>query len=357
MARIELKNVTYSYNGETNAIEDINLTFSKEGRYSLLGPSGCGKTTLLKIITGLLSPQGEVLFDGQDMRDTPVEDRDIAMVFQFPVVYPMSVFENLMFPLRRKKMSKKEKKERVLQISALLELEPILNEQANKLGPADSQTVALGRALIKRAEILLLDEPLSSIEPEKRTLLRIKIKRIQEEEKKLFIYVTHDQLEALTLSDTIAVMKDGRVLQFDPKEKIHDEPANLFVGYFIGSPGMNILEGEFKEGKLNFGDFNLSAISHLQEYLERHKKFKLGIRPEYLHVSKEEREEWIPFKCDEIEEKGRGVRILYLKSKNNQNEIKASGSFSDICAGDKVWVQFPGDKIRIYDKGSEQLIT
>ncbi len=355
MARIELKNVTYSYNGETNAVEDINLTFSKEGRYSLLGPSGCGKTTLLKIITGLLSPQGEVLFDGQDMRDTPVEDRDIAMVFQFPVVYPMSVFENLMFPLRRKKMPKKEKEKKVLQISNILGIESMLHIPANKLGPADAQTVALGRALIKGAAVLLLDEPLSSIEPEKRTLLRIKIKRIQEEEKKLFIYVTHDQLEALTLSDKIAVMNDGRVLQFDSKEKIYDRPANLFVGYFIGSPGMNILDGELKEGKLNFEDFTLPAIPRLQGYLEQHKKFKLGIRPEYLRISKKKREFWVLFKCNEIEEKGRGVRILYLKSKNNQNEIKALGTFSDVSTGDKVWIQFPRDKVRIYDKKGQQI--
>ncbi|MCK4241912.1 MAG: ABC transporter ATP-binding protein, partial [Candidatus Atribacteria bacterium] len=114
MARIELKNIAYSYNGKINAVENINLTFSKEGRYSLLGPSGCGKTTLLKIIVGLLHPQGKVFFDGQDMTDTSVEDRDIAMLFQFPVVYPMSVFENLMFPLQRKKISRKEKEKKVL---------------------------------------------------------------------------------------------------------------------------------------------------------------------------------------------------------------------------------------------------
>jgi len=357
MARIELENVTYSYNGKTNAVEDINLTFSKEGRYSLLGPSGCGKTTLLKIIVGLLYPQGKVLFDGQDVTDTPVEDRDIAMVFQFPVVYPMSVFENLMFPLQRKKISKKEKGKKVLQIAELLAIKPMLNEQANKLGAADAQTIALGRALIKGAAILLLDEPLSSIEPEKRLALRIKIKRIQEEERKLFLYVTHDQSEALTLSDIVAVMKDGKILQFDPKEKIYDEPANLFVGYFIGSPGMNILEGEFKEGKLNFGDFALPLVPHLKDHLEKHKKFKLGIRPEYVLVSKEERSEWILFTCDEIEEKGRGVRVLCLKSEKGQSEIKASGSYFDIGEGDKVWIQFPGDKIRIYDRESEQIIA
>ncbi|MBE0479053.1 ABC transporter ATP-binding protein, partial [Candidatus Aerophobetes bacterium] len=252
---------------------------------------------------------------------------------------------------------RKEKGKKVLQIAELLDIKQILNEQANKLGAADAQTIALGRALIKGAGVLLLDEPLSSVEPEKRLNLRVKIKRIQKEEKKLFIYVTHDQSEALTLSDRVAVMKDGRVVQFDFKEMIYDEPADLFVGYFIGSPGMNILEGEFKEGKLNFGDFALPTPSHLQKSLERHKKFKMGIRPEYLGISKKEKEGWFLFKCDEIEERGRGVRVLYLKSKNKQNEIKASGSYFDISAGDKVWVEFPHDKVKTYDEEGKRIVT
>lgn len=357
MARIELKNVTYSYNGKINAVENVNLTFSKEGRYSLLGPSGCGKTTLLKIIVGLLHPQGKVFFDGQDVTDTPIEDRDIAMLFQFPVVYSMSVFENLMFPLRRKKISRKEKEKRILQIAELVAIKSMLNEQANKLSYADAQTVALGRALIKGAGVLLLDEPLSSIEPEKKLALRMKIRRIQEEERILFIYVTHDQSEALTLSDEVAVMKDGKVVQFDSKEKIYDEPADLFVGYFIGSPGMNIFEGEFKDGKLDFGDFALPTFPHLQKSLERHEKFKVGIRPEYLGISKKEKEGWIPFTCDEIVEKGGGVRVLYLRSKNNQNEIKASGSYFDISVKDRLWVKFPDEKVMIYDEEEKRIVT
>lgn len=357
MAKIELKNIAYSYNGKINAVENINLAFSKEGRYSLLGPSGCGKTTLLKIIIGLLHPQGKVFFDGQDMTDTSVEERDIAMLFQFPVVYPMSVFENLMFPLQRKKISRKEKEKKVLKIAELLEVKSMLNEQANKLSLADAQTVALGRALIKGAGVLLLDEPLSNVEPEKRLALRIKIKRIQEEEKKLYIYVTHDQSEALTLSDEVAVMKDGKVVQFDHKEKIYDEPADLFVGYFIGSPGMNIFKGEFKDDRLDFGDFTLPAFTHLQKSLERHKKIKVGIRPEYLGISKEEKEGWIPFTCDEIEEKAGGVRLLYLRSKNNQNEIKALGSYFDISVKDRLWVKFPDERVKIYDEEGKQIVT
>ncbi len=357
MAKIELKNITYSYNGKINAVENINLTFYKEGRYSLLGPSGCGKTTLLKIIVGLLHPQGKVFFDGQDVTDTPVEGRDIAMLFQFPVVYPMSVFENLMFPLQRKKVSRKEKEKRIFQIAESLEIKPMLNEQANKLGLADAQTVALGRALIKGAGVILLDEPLSSVEPEKRLALRIKIRRIQEKERKLFIYVTHDQSEALTLSDKVAVMKDGNVVQFDFKEKIYEEPADLFVGYFIGSPGMNIFEGKFNDDRMDFGDFTLPIFPHLQKFLERHKKFKLGIRPEYLGISEKEKEGWIPFTCDEIEEKGGGVRVLYLRSKNNQNEIKASGSYFDISTKDRLWVKFPDEKVKIYDEEGKLIIT
>jgi glycerol transport system ATP-binding protein len=357
MARIDLKNLSCSYDGgKTYALRDINITIEKDGRYSLLGPSGCGKTTLLKIIAGLLPYEGEVFFDGKNMREVPIEQRDIAMVFQSPVVYPMTVFNNLMFPLRREKITHQERVQKVRVISELLALDPILDAAAHKLGPADMQTVALGRALIKDAKILLLDEPLTSIEAEKRLILRTKIKRIQEEEQKIFIYVTHDQTEALTLSDKIAVMKDARIIQFSTKEEIYDKPSHLFVGYFMGSPGMNILDGEWKDQKMSFQDFDLPALPQFEKHMEQNRYFKLGIRPECLNISKTERHDHIPFHCTDIQERGEGVRILYLKSSEKQNIINAVGSFPDISAGDNVWVQFPADKIRIYDQENEEIV-
>lgn len=357
MARIELKNLSCSYDrGKTYALKNVNITLEREGRYSLLGPSGCGKTTLLKIIAGLLPYEGEVLFDGENMREVPIEHRDIAMVFQSPVVYPMTVFNNLMFPLRRQNMTQQERGQKVHGISEMLDLDPILGAQAHKLGPADMQTVALGRALIKDAKIILLDEPLTSIEAEKRLILRTKIKRIQEEEQKIFIYVTHDQTEALTLSDKIAVMKDGRIVQFSTKEEIYDKPSHLFVGYFMGSPGTNILDGEWKDHKMSFQDFDLPALPQFERYMEQNRYFKLGIRPECFNISTTEQPDHLPFHCEDIQERGEGVRILYLKSSEKQNMINAVGSFPDISAGDNVWVQLPTDKIRIYDQESEEIV-
>ncbi len=356
MARVELKNVSCSYDGgKTYALKNVDMAMEKEGRYSLLGPSGCGKTTLLKIIAGLLDYEGDVYFDGENMRDVIIEDRSIAMVFQSPVVYPMSVYDNLMFPIRHEKLTSHERDSKVRQISEILELDSILDFSAHKLGPADKQTVALGRSLIKDAKIILLDEPLTSIEAEKRIVLRTKIKRIQEEQKKIFIYVTHDQSEALTLSDRIAVMNEGRILQFDTKENIYEKPAHLFVGYFMGSPGMNILKGKVKDGKMDFQDFDLPIPPDFKVYLEKHREFKLGIRPENFSISTIEKKGHFPFYCVDIQEKGEGIRILYLKSKEKYNELKAVGTYKEIVAGDKVWVHFPMNKIRIYDKANDTI--
>ncbi len=357
MARVELKDVSCSYDGGiTYALKNVDMIMEKEGRYSLLGPSGCGKTTLLKIIAGLLEYKGEVFFDGQNMRDVSIEERSIAMVFQSPVVYPMSVYENLLFPIRREKLTSQERERRVREISNILELDPILDAPAHKLGPADRQTVALGRALIKEADIILLDEPLTSIEAEKRLILRTKIKRIQEEQHKVFIYVTHDQSEALTLSDRIAVMNEGRILQFDTKEHIYEHPAYLFVGYFMGSPGMNILDGKAKKGKMDFHDFVLPVPPEYKEYVEKHEEFEMGIRPENFTISRSEKKDFIPFHCMDIQEKGEGLRILYLRSKEKRNELKAVGTFTDFKSGSDVWVLFPTNKIRIYEKESGKTV-
>jgi glycerol transport system ATP-binding protein len=358
MARVELKNVSCSYDGgKTYALRNVDMDMEREGRYSLLGPSGCGKTTLLKIIAGLLDYEGDVFFDDENMKDVPIENRSIAMVFQSPVVYPMTVYDNLLFPIRRDKLTAQERDTKVREISDILELDPILGLAAHKLGPADRQTVALGRSLIKDAKIILLDEPLTSIEAEKRIILRTKIKRIQEEQRKIFIYVTHDQSEALTLSDRIAVMNDGRILQFDTKEQIYERPAHLFVGYFMGSPGMNIIDGRLKNGKMEFQDFEIPVPSEYKTTLQKLGEFKLGIRPENFNISRTEKKDHVPFRCSDIQEKGEGVRVLYLESVNKRNQLKAVGSFPGMTTGAEVWVQFPANKIRLYNKDSGEIVT
>jgi glycerol transport system ATP-binding protein len=358
MARVDIQNLSYSYDKQTYALKDVSISMEKEGRYSLLGPSGCGKTTLLKIIAGVLVDyEGEVYFNGQNIRDVPIERRDIAMIFQSPVVYPMTVYDNLIFPIRRERMTARQRDTKVREIAELLELSGVLTVPAHKLGPADRQTVALGRSLIKNAHIILLDEPLTSIESEKRVELRTKIRRIQEEQKKIFVYVTHDQSEALTLSDRIAVMKDGKVLQFDTKEHIYDRPAHTFVGYFMGSPGMNVLDGEKKNGRMSFQDFELPIPQEYSQYIEQNPKFKLGLRPEVLRISKDERAGHLPFHCQDVEEKGEGVRVLYLKSMEGRNELRAVGKFLDIQPGDDLWVEIPPDKIRIYDRETGQIVA
>jgi glycerol transport system ATP-binding protein len=358
MARINFENVNYSYDKKTYALQDVNISMEKEGRYSLLGPSGCGKTTLLKIIAGVLEDyEGELFFNGKNMRDVPIEERSIAMVFQSPVVYPMTVRENLAFPTLREKITALERERRVAEIAEMLELGGVMGMPAHKLGPADRQTVALGRSLIKDAVIILLDEPLTSIEAEKRVEVCTKIKRIQEEQKKIFIYVTHDQSEALTLSDRIAVMREGRVLQFDSKENIYERPAHTFVGYFMGSPGMNVLEAEKKDGVMSFQDFELPVPRSYQEHISGISRFKVGLRPEVIRITPTERKGSLLFHCEDVEEKGEGIRVLYLKSRDRKNELKAVGRFTGFRSGTDVWVDIPLDKVHIYDYESEQIIS
>jgi len=358
MARIDFENVSYSYDKKTYALRDVNISMDKEGRYSLLGPSGCGKTTLLKIIAGVLEDyEGELYFDRENMRDVPIEARSIAMVFQSPVVYPMTVRENLAFPTLRENISTDERVRKVAEISELLDLGEVLDMPAHKLGPADRQTVALGRSLIKDAMIILLDEPLTSIESEKRVELRTKIKRIQEEQKKIFIYVTHDQSEALTLSDQIAVMREGRVLQFDSKEDIYARPAHTFVGYFMGSPGMNVLEAKRLNGNMGFQDFELPVPKNYKDYVQKTPRFKVGLRPEVIRISIKEKKGSVPFRCEDVEEKGEGIRVLYLSSKEKKNELKAVGKFAGVQSGMDVWVDIPLENILIYDYESEEIVS
>jgi glycerol transport system ATP-binding protein len=358
MARVLLENLNYSYDKQRYVLRDVTIDMEQEGRYSLLGPSGCGKTTLLKIIAGVLDDyEGEVYFNGKDMRGVPIEKRDIAMVFQSPVVYPMSVHDNLMFPLRRERLTKKESEKRINYVADMLDLTDVLDAQAHKLSPADEQTVALARSLIKDASIILLDEPLTSIETEKRVDVREKISRIQEEQEKIFIYVTHDQTEALTLSDKIGVMRDGRLLQFGTNEDIYYRPEHTFVGYFMGSPGMNILSGRVEGNTVDLEDFTLKLPAEYHGKVNEGAKVNVGVRPEFPVVSKEQKPDTVKFHCKDVQEKGEGVSILHVASVGGKQELRLSGNFRGIMAEHDIFVQFPEDRLHIYDPEDGTIIT
>src|SRR5256712_9499483 len=249
MARIDLVDLAHSYSGnaadpESFALKPVTMTWRQGGAYALLGPSGCGKTTLLNLISGIVTPsRGKILFDGADITPLSTQKRNIAQVFQLPVIYDtMTVGQNLAFPLQNRGVPKAEIDARVRQIADLLDLTPHLDRKATRLTADAKQKISLGRGVVRSdVAAVLFDEPLTVIDPELKWQLRSKLKALHRELDLTMIYVTHDQTEALTFADTVVVMHDGGVVQSGTPAELFDKPAHTFVGYFIGSPRMNIV--------------------------------------------------------------------------------------------------------------------
>ncbi|MFI8480978.1 ABC transporter ATP-binding protein [Pseudomonas sp. NPDC078700] len=294
MAEIRLHNLAHSYsripqNASDYAIREMNHVWEQGGAYALLGPSGCGKSTLLNIISGLLSPsQGEVLFDSVVVNALPPEKRNIAQVFQFPVVYDtMTVFDNLAFPLRNQGMAEPQVLSKVHEIAEVLDLHPLLAKKASNLTADEKQKVSMGRGLVRDdVSAILFDEPLTVIDPHLKWKLRRKLKQIHEQFNITMVYVTHDQLEASTFADKIAVMYGGQIVQFGTPRELFERPSHTFVGYFIGSPGMNLIDVEPCEGGVAFANTQVSLNAALNQRLETldYKQLKIGIRPEFVHL-------------------------------------------------------------------------
>jgi glycerol transport system ATP-binding protein len=248
VARIDL-DLAHAYGPKPQQDSDyallpMKMSFQAGGAYALLGPSGCGKTTMLNIISGLVKPsQGEVRFNGENVNEKTPQQRNIAQVFQFPVIYDtMTVADNLAFPLRNRRMAEAQIRERVGQIAEMLELSGQLNQRAAGLSADAKQKISLGRGLVRPdVAAILFDEPLTVIDPHLKWQLRRKLKQVHQELKHTLIYVTHDQVEALTFAQEVVVMTRGRAVQVGSAEALFERPAHTFVGHFIGSPGMNFL--------------------------------------------------------------------------------------------------------------------
>ena len=249
MASIELKNVHKNW-GQFIAVNDFNLTISDNEFLVLLGPSGCGKTTTMRIIAGLENASaGDILIDGKRVNDLEPKDRDVAMVFQSYGLYPnMNVYENIRFPLKVRKIDQKSHDTRVRRASAMVELDDFLHRKPAELSGGQRQRVALARAIVREPNVFLMDEPLSNLDAKLRVSTRAQIKHLQHELKVTTIYVTHDQIEAMTLADRVVVMNKGLIQQIGTPTEIYNRPANLFVAGFIGNPAMNLIEGQIKEG-------------------------------------------------------------------------------------------------------------
>ena len=290
---IEIKNLSLNF-GDLKVLEDLNLDITDGEFLVLLGASGCGKSTLLNCIAGLLDiSDGQIFIKGNNVTWKEPKDRGIGMVFQSYALYPqMSVEGNLSFGLKNAGVPKAEIAERVARAAAVLQIEPLLKRKPSQLSGGQRQRVAIGRALVREVDVFLFDEPLSNLDAKLRAELRVEIKRLHQRLGNTMIYVTHDQIEALTLADRIAIMRGGKVQQLDTPHVIYNHPVNKYVAGFIGSPGMN-----FMQGKLNGGDKPLFATGGLDVDLSRYNfenghalqgsEAWLGVRPEHVSVGQD----------------------------------------------------------------------
>ncbi|WP_435605488.1 ABC transporter ATP-binding protein [Pseudomonas knackmussii] len=293
MATLELRNLHKSYgSGLADTLKSIDLAIDSGEFLILVGPSGCGKSTLMNCIAGLESVTGgAILVDGQDISGMSPKDRDIAMVFQSYALYPtMSVRENIAFGLKIRKMPQAAIDEEVARVSKLLQIEHLLERKPSQLSGGQQQRVAMGRALARRPKIYLFDEPLSNLDAKLRVEMRTEIKLMHQRLKTTTVYVTHDQIEAMTLGDKVAVMKDGIVQQFGTPQQIYNDPANLFVASFIGSPPMNFIplrvqrQGGQLVGLLDSGQDRCELPLPLDASLVEGRELILGVRPEQIGV-------------------------------------------------------------------------
>lgn len=306
MAQITLQNLAHSYLAHPKseadyALKELNHVWQNGSAYALLGSSGCGKTTLLNIISGLLRPShGRVLFGDRDVTDLPTADRNIAQVFQFPVVYDtMTVRDNLAFPLKNRGMDAAYIKSRVDQIAAMIGMEAMLSRKAQGLTADAKQKISLGRGMVREdVNAILFDEPLTVIDPHMKWELRTQLKSLHREFRHTMIYVTHDQTEALTFADKVVVMYDGRVVQIGTPEELFDAPAHTFVGYFIGSPGMNFFDAELVGDHARIDSHQVALT---QGYAPQSGRIQLGIRPEHVTLGAEGH----PVSITRIEDVGR----------------------------------------------------
>ncbi len=283
MANVTLKNVVKKYDTKT-IINDVSLEIKDKEFLVLVGSSGCGKSTILRMIAGLEDiTGGEIYIGDRCVNNVHPKDRDIAFVFQSYALYPhMTVYENIAFPLKMRNFKKDEIDKKVKEAAEILNLTEYLDRKPKQLSGGQRQRVALGRAIVRSPKVFLMDEPLSNLDAKLRVQMRSEIKKLHEKLQTTFIYVTHDQTEALTMGDRIVVLDKGVIQQVDEPEKIYYEPANTFVGGFLGSPSMNFIDCKIENGTIKFNDSVINLSEEQKELLEKRESVVVGLRPEKM---------------------------------------------------------------------------
>lgn len=373
MASITLKNIKKVYEGNVCAIENLNLEIHDKEFVVLVGPSGCGKSTTLRMIAGLENiTDGDLYIGDKRVNDIPPKDRDIAMVFQTYALYPhMNVYKNMAFGLQQRKVPKEEIDKKVMEAAKILDLEKYLKRKPKALSGGQRQRVALGRAMVRDPAIFLLDEPLSNLDAKLRTEMRSQISKLHNRLQTTFVYVTHDQTEAMTMADRIVVMKDGVIQQIDTPQNLYKYPKNMFVAGFIGSPEMNMIPAtitqkedgyyvEFDEVSMRIPE-GIILSDKIQNYVG--KQVVLGIRPEDLHPEEPFMETFpdsiFKITADLVEITGSEMNIYFEHAScktNDSLQIVRTSSRTNVKTGDTVQVAIDKNKIHLFDPENQQAI-
>lgn len=368
MASLLLKNIEKKYENGFVAVDDFNLKIEHNEFIVLVGPSGCGKSTTLRMIAGLEEISGgELYIDDKQVNDVPPKERDIAMVFQNYALYPhMTVYENMAFSLKLRKIPKDEIDKKVKEAAKILDIDHLLDRKPKALSGGQRQRVAMGRAIVRNPKVFLMDEPLSNLDAKLRVQMRTEIAKLHNKLKTTFIYVTHDQVEAMTLGSRIVVMKDGIVNQIATPKEIYEHPANLFVAKFIGSPQMNILKGEtYEQGGKVFLKMLGREIELPQDKAKAIINTKnvnaeviVGIRPEHISCKEEDlrKDGSIIFKSDiDVSENLGAETFLYLKSEGDNMIIKTA-TVDNVNTKGSIEYVMDLSKLHLFDKESTSTI-
>ena len=370
MAGLSLRHIYKKYPGGVVAVSDFNLEIKDKEFLIFVGPSGCGKSTTLRMIAGLEEiSEGELYIGDRYVNDIAPKDRDIAMVFQNYALYPhMTVFDNMAFGLKLRKVPKEEIKRRVEEAARILDISHLLERRPKALSGGQKQRVALGRAIVRNPKVFLLDEPLSNLDAKLRASMRTELTKLHKKVETTFIYVTHDQVEAMTMATRIVVMKDGLIQQVDTPQNLYDYPVNIFVAGFIGTPQMNFINGKLeKKGEdvyFNFENISLKLPAEkannpdLKDYIGQ--EVIVGLRPEAIHDEPSQlanhTDSQLETYVDVTELMGAEI-YLYLNVGEETRLIARVSSRSTSRAGDTIKVAFDMSRLHIFDKDTERCIV
>lgn len=361
MADIKVEHVTKTF-GDFVAVDNVSLMVEDQEFVVLLGPSGCGKTTLLRAIAGLgMADSGRISIGGRDVTYLPPRERNLSMVFQSYAIFPhMKVYDNIAFGLKMHKASKTEIDRRVRQSAELLHIEQMLDRYPSKMSGGQRQRVAVARAIAMQAQVLLMDEPLSNLDALLRLEMRAELKRLLAELKVTTIYVTHDQIEALSMGDRIAVMRDGVIQQYDRPTTVYDLPTNQFVGGFIGNPPMNFMKGQVQRDNgqvhVQIGDFKLQPAGMMEPLLRSYDGFPIvvGIRAENMETLNQPADDALKVQVQVVEPLG-SQNLLTVKIGEDTVKVSTHPDFK-VEPDTDVWLRFPADKIRWIDRDKGKVL-